>query len=460
MHHLTLTSALSIFPGDIVSLVGAGGKTSTALGLLDELARAVFTTTTKILEPIPRSGECLILAQTPDAAREALSDPPCPKPFLAHRRLQEADPAFAARAPYPVRPNKLAGLPPEWIDALITELPALIFLVEADGARHRLLKAPAAHEPVLPASTTLLIPMADLAVLGKVLCDKHVHRAELAARLLGVPLGTPVTPEMLACLLAHPGGGLKSAPPAARLVPLLTWWRDEPLTDAAREAAGRLAVQPGIERVLVANPIAAGPLLHATRPAPVAAIVLAAGASKRMGQLKQLLPWGRDAQPMLRHIVQTALGAPVDEVIVVLGRAAEQIAPALDGLPVRVVVNTAWANGLSASVRAGLDALDPAIEAALFLPCDQPRLTPRILAACVSRFRRSRAPIVAPEVEGKRRGAPALFARALFDELRAVEGDRGGRDVIARHIDQAVTIELSDPSLLFDVDTPDDYTTF
>ena len=127
------------------------------------------------------------------------------------------------------------------------------WLVEADGARHRLLKAPADHEPVVPASTTLLAPMADLAVLGKPLTDTYVHRAKRAARLLGVPPGEPITPTLAARLLAHPQGGLKGAPETARLVPILTWWSDEPLTAAAQETADRL-VAGGIRGILNFSP--------------------------------------------------------------------------------------------------------------------------------------------------------------------------------------------------------------
>jgi molybdenum cofactor cytidylyltransferase len=461
-----LSQALELYNGEVISFIGAGGKTSAALRLMDELAcagrRVVFTTTTKIMEPIPRQGECLILAETLDAARAALVDPQCAKLFLAGRRLGEVDPDYAASAPYPVRPNKLAGLPPEWVDALAAERSSAmspLFLVEADGARHRLLKAPAPHEPVVPAATTIFVPMASLDVLGKPLADAFVHRPRRVERLLSVPWGVPIRPSMVVRLLAHPGGGLKGAPDTARIVPVLTWWRDDPPTSAAIETVDCLAAQPGVERVILARLFAEMPALYATAPAPVAAIVLAAGSSQRMGQPKQLLPWGHDSGPMLRHVVRRTLAAPVDEVIVVLGHAAERIAPALEGLPVRIVVNSAWASGLSSSVRAGLDAVNSVTEAALFVLADQPRLTPQIMAAVVARFRRTRAPIVVP-VAGGHRGAPALFARLLFDELRAVQGDCGGREVIAHHPDLIATVELPDAALLADVDTFDDYATF
>ena len=121
-----------------------------------------------------RPGECLSLAETLDAARTALIDPRCVKPFLARCRLEEIDLDFAASAPYPVRPNKLAGLPAEWVDALAEDLPDVTFLIESDGARHRLLKAPADHEPVVPTATTLLVPTADLAVVRKPLTDEFL----------------------------------------------------------------------------------------------------------------------------------------------------------------------------------------------------------------------------------------------------------------------------------------------
>jgi len=186
----------------------------------------------------------------------------------------------------------------------------------------------------------------------------------------------------------------------------------------------------------------------------VAAVVLAAGGSRRMGQTKQLLPI--DGQPMVRRVVQAVCQAGLAQVVVVVGAEGERVARALADLELEIVHNQAWEQGMSTSVRAGLGALRPEIEAALLVLADQPGLTPGVLNAVVEGYRVSRAPIVAPFYRG-RRGNPVLFARALFAELGQVEGDRGGRALLVRYEQDVAHVDLDDAAILLDVDTRQDY---
>jgi molybdenum cofactor cytidylyltransferase len=189
-------------------------------------------------------------------------------------------------------------------------------------------------------------------------------------------------------------------------------------------------------------------------PSPVAAVVLAAGGSKRMGQAKQLLPI--DGQPMVRRVVQAVCDAGLAQVVVVVGAEGERVAGALAGLELEIVHNRTWQQGMSTSVRAGLEALRPEIEAALLVLADQPGLTPALLQALVAGYRASQARIVAPFYRG-RRGNPVLFARALFPELGQVEGDRGGRALLVRYQQEVAHVDLDDAAILLDVDTRQDY---
>ncbi len=460
-----LIEALGIRPGDVVCLVGAGGKTTAALRLLDELAArgqpVAFTATTKLLEPVPGTNEALLLVDAETdlerALREVLASGR--QVTLARRRLGETDLDYLATLPPDIaarfRPAKLEGLPPAWLDRLHAAWPALILLVEADGARHRWLKAPADHEPVLPCATSLLVPVVHLAVLGQPLREEYVHRPEQVSALADLPQGAPVTTATVAAVLAHPQGGLKGAPPGARVAALLNGG-DHP---AAASVARQLLVHPRMERVVRATLTAVSPVVAVHRRPCVAAVVLAAGASRRMGQLKQALPVGPDGAPMLRQAAQVASAAGMAQVVVVLGYQAGALAPLLEGLPVESVLNSDWQEGLSTSVRAGLGALRPEIDAAVFLPVDQPGLTPALLQALAARHILTAAPIVAPRYAGQR-GTPVLFARALWPELRVIQGDRGGRELIERHAGQVAWLEVEDPALLADVDTPEAYQRF
>jgi molybdenum cofactor cytidylyltransferase len=186
----------------------------------------------------------------------------------------------------------------------------------------------------------------------------------------------------------------------------------------------------------------------------IAVIVLAAGASTRMGRQKLTLPLA-DGRPLVRAAVEQVLAADLDDVVVVLGREAEAVASALRGLPIRTVVNPRYAEGQSTSLRAGLDALAQDTEAAVVALGDQPLPDPRLLRQLVEAFRASGRPIVAPLYRDGR-GNPVLFASSVFDELRRVEGDRGGRPVVARDPERVAEVPVDAP-MPADIDTPDDY---
>ena len=173
--------------------------------------------------------------------------------------------------------------------------------------------------------------------------------------------------------------------------------------------------------------------------------MLAAGASRRLPGPKQLLRY--KGVMLIRRAAQTAVEAACGPVILVLGAGAEQIRAEVADLDVRIVENPHAAEGLSTSVRAGLDALCVAGDP------DQPLVTAEILRNIVAAFAATRPPVVACEYAGTV-GVPALFDRTLFGELRALEGDRGARPVLQRHASETVRMPFEPGSL--DIDTPED----
>jgi molybdenum cofactor cytidylyltransferase len=173
-----------------------------------------------------------------------------------------------------------------------------------------------------------------------------------------------------------------------------------------------------------------------------------------MGRQKLTLPTP-DGRALVRVAVEQILAARLDETLVVLGGDAEAVAGALNGLPVRTVVNPRYAEGQSTSLCAGLDALPPGTTAALVALGDQPLPDPTVIGRLVAALGISGRPIAVP-VYRDGRGNPVLFAAALFGELRAVSGDRGGRGVIARDPTRVAEVPVDTP-MPADVDTPADY---
>lgn len=189
------------------------------------------------------------------------------------------------------------------------------------------------------------------------------------------------------------------------------------------------------------------------RTGPIAAVLLAAGSSARMGRNKLLLPLGGES--VVRRAVRRAAEAGLDPLVVVLGHDAERVSAELAGLPCRAVVNPEWARGKSASVRAGIAAVPPEAVAAVVILADMPLVTAGMLAELARVYRQGSAPIVASRY-GDVHAPPMLYDRALFGELAAMEGDGCGKHVVKQHRDEAAVLTWP-PDALADLDVPSDY---
>jgi molybdenum cofactor cytidylyltransferase len=189
----------------------------------------------------------------------------------------------------------------------------------------------------------------------------------------------------------------------------------------------------------------------------VAAVVLAAGFSSRMGRPKALLPAGPGGTTFLARIVDTLRRVGLERVVVVLGADAQPIQTSIEAaaLAVEAVENPDPSRGQLSSLLVALTMLEEA-EAVLVMPVDQPLVTAETVARLMRVYREGHAPVVRP-CRGPRHGHPVIFDRSVFGELRRADLSRGARDVIAAHIAEVADVEVDDEGAFVDIDTPEQY---
>jgi molybdenum cofactor cytidylyltransferase len=186
----------------------------------------------------------------------------------------------------------------------------------------------------------------------------------------------------------------------------------------------------------------------------LSAILLAAGESKRMGKPKQLMPLGKHT--LLEQAIDNLLDSSVDETIVVVGHQAEEIAKAIAGRPVKIVINPDYRQGMSTSIIAGLILADPRSQAVMLALGDQPLVASRTINQLIEAFNSHNKGIAVPTYQG-RRGHPIIFGIRYKAELLKLKGDIGGREIIRDHPDDVLMVPVDSESVVSDIDTREDY---
>jgi len=185
----------------------------------------------------------------------------------------------------------------------------------------------------------------------------------------------------------------------------------------------------------------------------VAAVILAAGRSTRMGGPNKLLA-ELGGKPLVRIVTEQALASKADGVIVVTGHQADQVEKALHGLKVRFVRNPDFADGLASSVKAGIAAVPPTADGAVVCLGDMPLIDARLIDRLIETFAPDRGNLIAVPVSDGRRGNPVLWSRRFFKELMTLDGDIGARHLIARHAEAVAEVAVEGHGAFLDIDTP------
>ncbi|HVN55907.1 MAG TPA: nucleotidyltransferase family protein [Anaerolineaceae bacterium] len=187
----------------------------------------------------------------------------------------------------------------------------------------------------------------------------------------------------------------------------------------------------------------------------IAALVLAAGLSRRMGSPKMLLPWGQTT--VVGSVVGALQAAEVPEILVVTGAVREELEKALSGRPVRFVHNPEYANGeMLVSLQVGLSALPPACTAALTVLGDQPQIQPEVVRAVCATAGEHPGALVMPSYQ-MRRGHPWILPARLWLEVQAIRRPQTTRDFLQAHAPEIIYVNVDTPTILMDLDTPEEY---
>jgi probable selenium-dependent hydroxylase accessory protein YqeC len=243
---IQLREALMIEGQGVVSLVGAGGKTTLMFKLAHEIAKkgepVLTTTTTKIVAPGEGQSSCLILS---DSAETIVSKA---KGLLNKHNLH-----ITAAADQQQEEEKLIGLPPDTINAIYETKLFRWIVVEADGAARKPLKAPAEHEPVIPNTTSRVVGIAGLSGVGKPLTEKWIHRPERFEEITGLAAGAAVTEAAVGDIFVHEKGIFKGAPAQALRIAFLNQADVPGACEAGKTIAGLLSniERTGLKRIVI-----------------------------------------------------------------------------------------------------------------------------------------------------------------------------------------------------------------
>lgn len=434
--YVNLQKALRLNEPCAAAFVGAGGKTTSIFLLARALKHPVVVTTTTHMG----------LWQMPWGDRWIVGMPDSGQLELMANGVSVITSA-------PDESEKVGGLSAKQLDQLhgICQQKGWSLLIEADGAKQLPLKAPAEHEPVIPAWVDLVVVVAGLTGLGASCDNAHIHHADRFASLSGLQPGERVGENHLLAVLRSSTGGLKNIPEHSRKVLFLNQADDERLASAGRRLADQLL--PTYDAVMIARLATENEnaqVLYVCEP--IASVILAAGGSTRFGTPKLSLTWR--GKSFIDNILDTISRCTFSQAVLVLNNAHSQLINITRPSNLITIINPNWQEGQASSIRLGVKSLPSEVGGVVFFLGDQPQIPERLVQELISHHACTHAAVIAPFVDG-RRGNPVLFDRSTFKDLEQLQGDLGGRAIFAKY--PVEYVPWHDASILLDVDTPEDY---
>lgn len=434
--------AFQLEKGDVVSFIGAGGKSSLMVGMgyeLSEAAWRVLGTTTMHMpeEQLTLFPVALPIGGGVAAISRALTD---------HRFVFVYD---------RIQRGTVIGLKPDVVSRLLDVIDSDIMLIEADYAAGLPVKAPRRDEPAIPKDTSLVIPVASFSAVGQPLDDNHIYNASAIIDRCSFPQNAPVKPSWIAQIVRDAELGLSGVPPGVRTIAFFNQTPMTPYNRVRARIAARIALRHStLQAVALGEVRGLEPVREVQRH--VGAVVLAAGLSTRMGETKVLLPW-RDNRTIIEHIVEQLIKSRVDPIVVVTGHQAKEVKAVLDQWDVQVVHNKAYQSGeMLSSLKVGLQAMPAATTAALMVLGDQPGIQPKVINKILLAYAESQHDLIIPSYE-MRRGHPILLGRRFWADALGLPASATPRNLFNLHAEHIHYLNVDTDSILRDVDTPGDY---
>ncbi len=462
---MRLCQAFDISRGDVAAFVGAGGKTSLMVGLGYELAESGWRVLATATTAIPAEQLSLYPhAMRYDSGAEAIS-----------QALGEYQFVFLYdKSTW--QKGVVSGPREDWARELLDSVDSDVLLVEADRSDGMPFKAPFENEPWIPPETSLVVPIASLAALGKPLDDAHIYNPAAMVDQYGFVQNSPVKSPWLAQVLRDADLGLKNVPEQARVVLFLNRTPERGYLHGRARMIARLSLQnPRIQAVAIGSVRGAEPVHEVQRA--VGAIVLASGESSGKHPPSMLLSAG-GGKTILAHVTEQLIRSRIAPICVAAARWAREARAAVKPLGVKVVTSRARAsaprrtnrgngafdtendrlalphllhlNGEALSaLKAGLRAMPAHIAAVLVVSGDHPRLQPKVLYQLLSSYARGAEDLLVPRYQASL-GQPILIGRRYWPDILSLSRKESLHDLFEEYRDNIACVEVASDTILCD----------
>jgi molybdenum cofactor cytidylyltransferase len=446
----SLAEAINVKHKDVIAFAGAGGKTGLMIALASELfkndTKVAITTTTKIgTTERPYNSELIVETNSEKMISKVNEVILLGKIPVLASSIDESN-------------NRLHGISSNSVNAIAREVDYL--LIEADGARRKPFKIPMSHEPVVPECVTKLCIVVGLDALGQQIDNVNFYNVEGMIKL-GAVSGENLTIELIRKLMCHPEGYLRFKTQNREIYLLLNKIDLLPEPEDPNELA-QVLYNNSIDKIIFTSTTTQPIVKHiaTNKDRKIGGVILAAGESKRFNGIKHCADIG--GRSLIHHITTQALNSNLDSITLVLGHEMEKIKRSMGGITeserLTIIENPDFQNGMSSSLKVGLNSLSQKMDALMFILGDQPNITSELLNKLIVAYRDSSArlciPIVTTE-SGPRQGNPVIIGRNLFDELGKISGDIGAKELVNEYLSYANLVVVSENSQ-FQINTQND----